>query len=83
MGSLMKMPKAPEMPQSVTDAQAERDAMADAKRKTELKKIASRTKTLRRNRRMLLSPDSGYIGVGPTLTDTVSVRDPYETIRKV
>ena len=33
MGSLMKMPKAPEMPQSVTDAQAERDAMADAKRK--------------------------------------------------
>jgi len=83
MGSLMKMPTAPEMPKAVTDAQEERDAMADAKRKTELKKVASRTRTLRGNRRMLLSPDSGYIGVGPTLTDTVSVRDPYETIRKV
>ena len=83
MGSLIKMPKAPEMPPAVTDAQKERDAMADAKTKSELKKVASRTKTLRSNRRMLLNPDSGYIGVGPTLTDTVSVRDPYETIRKV
>ena len=83
MGSLFKMPKEPEMPQSVTDAQEERDAMADVKRKSELKKIASRTKTLRRNRRMLLNPDSGYTGISPTLTDTVSVRDPYETIRKV
>jgi len=83
MGSLMKMPKAPEMPQSVKDAQAERDAMADAKRKTELKKIASRTRSLRQNRRMLLNPDNNPTGVGPTLTDTVSVRDPYETIRRV
>ena len=78
MGSLMKMPKAPEMPQSVTDAQAERDAMADAK-----KKVASRTRSLRSNRRMLLNPDNDPTGVGPTLTDTVSVRDPYETIRRV
>lgn len=83
MGSLFKMPKAPEMPKSVTDAQAERDAMADAKRKTELKKVASRTKTLRKNRRMLLNPDSTPIGIGQTLTDTVSVRDPYEIIRSV
>lgn len=83
MGSLMKMPSAPTMPTSVTDAQAERDAMADAKRKTELKKVASRTKTLRKNRRMLLNPDSTPIGIGQTLTDTVSVRDPYEIIRSV
>ena len=83
MGSLMKMPTAPEMPKAVTDAQEERDAMADAKRKTELKKVASRTRTLRGNRRMLLNPEGSYIGAGPTLTDTVSVRDPYETIRKV
>ena len=83
MGSLFKMPKAPEMPKSVTDAQEERDAMADAKRKTELKKIASRTKTLRKNRRMLLSPENDSTGVGPTLTDTTSVRDPYDTIRRV
>ena len=79
----MKMPKAPEMPKAVTDAQEERDAMADAKRKTELKKVASRTRTLRRNRRMLLNPEDDSTGVGPTLTDTVSVRDPYETIRRV
>tara|TARA_R100001129_G_scaffold155364_1_gene118302 strand:+ start:330 stop:581 length:252 start_codon:yes stop_codon:yes gene_type:complete len=83
MGNLFKMPKAPEMPKAVTEAQEERDAMADTKRKTELKKVASRAKTLRRNRRMLLNPEGSYIGAGPTLTDTVSVRDPYETIRKV
>ncbi len=83
MGSLIKMPKAPEMPQSVIDAQAERDAMADAKRKTELKKIASRTKSLRSNRRMLLNPDNDSTGIGPTLTDNTSVRNPYETKRRV
>ena len=83
MGSLFKMPSAPTMPTSVTDAQKERDEMADAKRKTELKKVASRTKTLRKNRRMLLNPDSTPIGIGQTLTDTVSVRDPYEIIRSV
>ena len=82
MGSLFQKPQKPEMPQSVIDAQAERDAMADAKRKTELKKIASRTKSLRSNRRMLLNPENEPTGVGPTLTDTVSVRDPYETIRR-
>jgi hypothetical protein len=83
MGSLFKMPSPPPMPTAVTEAQEERDAMADAKRKTELKKVASRTKTLRKNRRMLLNPDSTPIGVGQTLTDTVSVRDPYEIIRSV
>ena len=39
--------------------------------------------TLRKNRRMLLNPDSTPIGIGQTLTDTVSVRDPYEIIRSV
>ena len=83
MGSLFQKPKEPEMPQSVIDAQNERDEIANAKRKTELKKVASRTRSLRQNRRMLLNPDNDPTGVGPTLTDTVSVRDPYETIRRV
>ena len=38
MGSLFQKPKEPEMPQSVIDAQNERDEIANAKRKTELKK---------------------------------------------
>ena len=42
MGSLFKMPKAPEMPPIVTEAQQEKEEMADAERMKELKKTASR-----------------------------------------
>lgn len=83
MGSLFKMPKAPEMPSIVTEAQQEKEEMADAERMKELKKTASRKKTMRTNRRILISPDNTAMGVSGDLTDTISVRDPYETIRKV
>jgi len=87
MGSLFKTPKytpPPEMKRN-EDLLNERDKRAEASEKKEIRKLAARSRTRRKGGRLLYSQDRDLpaLGVGTTLTDTVSVRDPMKDERMV
>ena len=85
MGSLFKTPKytpPPEMKRN-EDLLNERDKRADANEKKEIRKLAARSRTRRKGGRLLYSQDRDLpaLGVGTTLTDVASVRDPMSDER--
>ena len=85
MGSLFKTPKytpPPEM-QRNEDLLNERDRRAEASEKKEIRKLAARSRTRRKGGRLLYSQDRDLpaLGVGTTLTDVASVRDPMKDER--
>ena len=87
MGSLFKPPKFTPPPQ-VDDRQMrnylnERDRRAEANEKKEIRKLAARSRTRRKGGRLLYSQDRDLpaLGVGTTLTDVASVRDPMSDER--
>ena len=85
MGSLFKTPKytpPPEMKRN-EDLLNERDRRAEANEKKEIRKLAARTRTRRKGGRLLYSQDRDLpaLGVGTTLTDVASVRDPMSNER--
>ena len=85
MGSLFKTPKytpPPEMKRN-EDLLNERDRRAEASEKKEIRKLAARSRTRRKGGRLLYSQDRDLpaLGVGTTLTDTASVRDPMSDER--
>tara|TARA_Y100000022_G_scaffold111315_1_gene96128 strand:+ start:341 stop:607 length:267 start_codon:yes stop_codon:yes gene_type:complete len=85
MGSLFKTPKytpPPEMKRN-EDLLDERDRRADANEKKEIRKLAARSRTRRKGGRLLYSQDRDLpaLGVGTTLTDVASVRDPMKDER--
>ena len=87
MGSLFKTPKytpPPEMKRN-EDLLNERDKRAEASEKKEIRKLAARSRTRRKGGRLLYSQDRDLpaLGVGTTLTDTASVRDPMSDERMV
>ena len=87
MGSLFKTPKytpPPEMKRN-EDLLNERDRRAEASEKKEIRKLAARSRTRRKGGRLLYSQDRDLpaLGVGNTLTDTASVRDPMSDERMV
>ena len=87
MGSLFKTPKytpPPEMKRN-EDLLNERDRRAEASEKKEIRKLAARSRTRRKGGRLLYSQDRDLpaLGVGTTLTDTASVRDPMSDERMV
>ena len=63
----------------------ERDRRAEASEKKEIRKLAARSRTRRKGGRLLYSQDRDLpaLGVGTTLTDTASVRDPMSDERMV
>ena len=85
MGSLFKTPKytpPPEMKRN-EDLLNERDKRAEASEKKEIRKLAARSRTRRKGGRLLYSQDRDLpaLGVGTTLTDVASVRDPMKDER--
>jgi hypothetical protein len=85
MGSLFKTPKytpPPEMKRN-EDLLNERDRRAEASEKKEIRKLAARSRTRRKGGRLLYSQDRDLpaLGVGTTLTDVASVRDPMSDER--
>ena len=85
MGSLFKTPKytpPPEMKRN-EDLLNERDRRAEASEKKEIRKLAARSRTRRKGGRLLYSQDRALpaLGVGTTLTDVASVRDPMKDER--
>ena len=85
MGSLFKTPKytpPPEMKRN-EDLLNERDRRAEASEKKEIRKLAARSRTRRKGCRLLYSQDRDLpaLGVGTTLTDVASVRDPMKDER--
>ena len=85
MGSLFKPPKFTPPPQVDTTNRLldERDRRAEANEKKEIRKLAARSRTRRKGGRLLYSQDRDLpaLGVGTTLTDTASVRDPMQDER--
>ena len=61
----------------------ERDRRAEANEKKEIRKLAARSRTRRKGGRLLYSQDRDLpaLGVGTTLTDVASVRDPMKDER--
>ena len=87
MGSLFKTPKytpPPEMKRN-EDLLNERDKRAEASEKKEIRKLAARSRTRRKGGRLLYSQDRDLpaLGVGTTLTDVASVRDPMKDERMI
>ena len=85
MGSLFKPPKynpPPEMKRN-EELLNERDKRAEASEKKEIRKLAARSRTRRKGGRLLYSQDRDLpaLGVGTTLTDVASVRDPMKDER--
>ena len=85
MGSFFKTPKytpPPEMKRN-EDLLNERDRRAEASEKKEIRKLAARSRTRRKGGRLLYSQDRDLpaLGVGTTLTDVASVRDPMKDER--
>ena len=85
MGRLFKTPKytpPPEMKRN-EDLLNERDKRAEASEKKEIRKLAARSRTRRKGGRLLYSQDRDLpaLGVGTTLTDVASVRDPMKDER--
>ena len=85
MGSLFKTPKytpPPEMKRN-EDLLNERDRRAEANEKKEIRKLAARSRTRRKGGRLLYSQDRDLpaLGVGTTLTNVASVRDPMSDER--
>ena len=87
MGSLFKPPKFTPPPQVDTTNRLldERDRRAEANEKKEIRKLAARSRTRRKGGRLLYSQDRDLpaLGVGTTLTDVASVRDPMKDERMV
>jgi len=87
MGSLFKPPKYTPPPEMATTNKLldEREARADASEKKEIRKLAARSRTRRKGGRLLYSQDRDLpaLGVGTTLTDVSSVRDPMKDERMV
>tara|TARA_B100000424_G_scaffold240778_1_gene208416 strand:+ start:140 stop:406 length:267 start_codon:yes stop_codon:yes gene_type:complete len=85
MGSLFKPPKFTPPPQVDTTNKLldERDRRAEANEKKEIRKLAARSRTRRKGGRLLYSQDRDLpaLGVGTTLTDVASVRDPMKDER--
>ena len=85
MGSLFKPPKFTPPPQVDTTNKLldERDRRAEANEKKEIRKLAARSRTRRKGGRLLYSQDRDLpaLGVGTTLTDMASVRDPMKDER--
>ena len=85
MGSLFKPPKFTPPPQVDTTNRLldERDRRAEANEKKEIRKLAARSRTRRKGGRLLYSQDRALpaLGVGTTLTDVASVRDPMSDER--
>ena len=85
MGSLFKPPKFTPPPQVDTTNRLldERDRRAEANEKKEIRKLAARSRTRRKGGRLLYSQDRDLpaLGVGTTLTDVASVRDPMQDER--
>ena len=80
MGSLFKTPKYTPPPEMKRNEELlnERDKRAEASEKKEIRKLAARSRTRRKGGRLLYSQDRDLpaLGVGTTLTDVASVRDP-------
>ena len=87
MGSLFKTPKYTPPPEMKRNEELlnERDRRAEANEKKEIRKLAARSRTRRKGGRLLYSQDRDLpaLGVGTTLTDTASVRDPMSDERMV
>ena len=85
MDSLFKPPKFTPPPQVDTTNRLldERDKRAEANEKKEIRKLAARSRTRRKSGRLLYSQDRDLpaLGVGTTLTDVASVRDPMKDER--
>mgnify|MGYP003121376856 FL=1 len=85
MGSLFKTPKYTPPPEMKRNEELlnERDRRAEASEKKEIRKLAARSRTRRKGGRLLYSQDRDLpaLGVGTTLTDTASVRDPMSDER--
>jgi len=85
MGSLFKTPKFTPPPAMDTTNKLldEREKRADASEKKEIRKLAARSRTRRKGGRLLYSQDRDLpaLGVGTTLTDVASVRDPMNDER--
>ena len=87
MGSLFKTPKYTPPPEMKRNEELlnERDKRAEASEKKEIRKLAARSRTRRKGGRLLYSQDRDLpaLGVGTTLTDVASVRDPMTDERMV
>ena len=87
MGSLFKTPKYTPPPEMKRNEELlnERDRRAEASEKKEIRKLAARSRTRRKGGRLLYSQDRDLpaLGVGTTLTDVASVRDPMKDERMV
>ena len=87
MGSLFKTPKYTPPPEMKRNEELldERDKRAEASEKKEIRKLAARSRTRRKGGRLLYSQDRDLpaLGVGTTLTDVASVRDPMSDERMV
>ena len=87
MGSLFKTPKYTPPPEMKRNEELlnERDKRAEANEKKEIRKLAARSRTRRKGGRLLYSQDRDLpaLGVGTTLTDVASVRDPMSDERMV
>tara|TARA_Y100000289_G_scaffold3510_1_gene3270 strand:- start:1101 stop:1367 length:267 start_codon:yes stop_codon:yes gene_type:complete len=85
MGSLFKTPKYTPPPEMKRNEELlnERDKRAEANEKKEIRKLAARSRTRRKGGRLLYSQDRDLpaLGVGTTLTDVASVRDPMSDER--
>ena len=85
MGSLFKTPKYTPPPEMKRNEELlnERDKRAEASEKKEIRKLAARSRTRRKGGRLLYSQDRALpaLGVGTTLTDVASVRDPMKDER--
>jgi|TARA_A100001388_G_C28309769_1_gene284808 hypothetical protein len=85
MGSLFKTPKYTPPPEMKRNEELlnERDRRAEASEKKEIRKLAARSRTRRKGGRLLYSQDRDLpaLGVGTTLTDVASVRDPMKDER--
>ena len=85
MGSLFKTPKYTPPPEMKRNEELlnERDKRAEASEKKEIRKLAARSRTRRKGGRLLYSQDRDLpaLGVGNTLTDVASVRDPMQDER--
>ena len=83
MGSLFKPPKFTPPPQVDTTNKLLDERRAEANEKKEIRKLAARSRTRRKGGRLLYSQDRDLpaLGVGTTLTDVASVRDPMQDER--
>ena len=86
MGSLFKPPKytpPPEVNRS-NELLDEREERADAREKSEKRKIAARSRSRRVNSRMLFSDERNNpaLGVTNSMTPTVANRNPYDTEKR-